>query len=556
MLEWPDATLYEGLREVADREADATALHFRGERTTYAELLADSEALARGLADLGVGAGDRVAVWLGNRPEWVTAQLAASYLGAAVVAVNTRYRTHELEYMLEDSGSSVLLTEESFLDNDYLEMLADVVPEVREASPDAFDPESVPSLEAVVGLSPHPDVPAVRGYDAVIDRGRGRGGGRDTEVTAANGTAPATDPEAPVTVFYTSGTTSDPKGCLQSSRSVLNHSYNVGSYLGLGPEDVALGVLPFCGVWGYNTMLSALSRGIPLVVETHFEPERTLGLVEGHGITYCNAQAVMFDRMRRAGSFDTERVATLRRGVTAFLTMGVDGEVFAELEAAFGFPFVQPYGISEGNSMVFVGDPQDPFEQRRRVGGPRTHPEAEVRVVDPGTGEELPAGEEGELCLRGYNVMNEYHDKPEQTAEAVDDDGWLHTGDLGVRDEAGYFYYRSRLDDALRVRGFLVTPRDIEVVLNEQPAVDQAQVVGAPHPRHGQVPVAFVVREGNGGGDLSAGTLRDSLADEVADYKVPEDVEFVDEFPRTEGPHGAKVRKGELRERVADRYQG
>jgi fatty-acyl-CoA synthase len=549
-MRWPDATLYEGLREVADRNPDATALHFRGERTTYAELLAESRALARGLADLGVGAGDRVAVWLGNRPEWVTTQLAVSRLGAAAVAVNTRYRTHELAYMLRDSGASVLVTEESFLGNDYLEMLAEVAPEVREDLPDEFDPGSVP-LEAVVGLSTDPDFPAVRGYGAVLDR--------DRELApSVDALDPTTDPEAPVTVFYTSGTTSDPKGCLQSSRSVLNHSYNVGSYLGLGSDDVALGVLPFCGVWGFNTMLSALSRGIPLVVETHFEPERTLDLIETHGVTYCNAQAVMFDRMRRTEAFDPERVATLRRGVTAFLTMGVDGEVLEELEAAFGFPLVQPYGISEGNSMVFVGDPDDPLEQRERVGGPPVHPDAEVRVVDPETGEGLPAGEEGELCLRGYNIMNGYHDKPEQTAAAVDDEGWLHTGDLGVRDEAGYFYYRSRLDDALRVRGFLVTPRDIEAALNGQPGVDQAQVVGASHPRHGQVPVAFVIRaDGSDGddGDLDAATLRESLAAEVADYKVPEDIEFVEEFPRTEGPHGAKVRKGELRERVADRYQ-
>ena len=546
-MEWPDATLYEGVREVADRNPDRTALYFRDERTTYAELLAESRALARGLAELGVGAGDRVAVWLGNRPEWVTTQLAASRLGAAAVAVNTRYRTHELEYMLRDSGASVLVTEESFLGNDYLEMLAEVTPEVREDPPDEFDPEGVP-LEAVVGLSTDPDFPAVRGYETVCDRDRER-------APPVDALDPTTDPEAPVTVFYTSGTTSDPKGCLQSSRSVLNHSYNVGTHLGLGPDDVALGVLPFCGVWGYNTMLSALSRAIPLVVQTHFEPERTLDLIEAHGVTYCNAQAVMFDRMRRAEAFDPKRVETLRRGVTAFLTMGVDGEVFAELEEAFGFPLVQPYGISEGNSMVFVGDPEDPLEQRERVGGPPVHPDAAVRVADPETGETLPAGEEGELCLRGYNVMNGYHDKPEQTAAAVDDEEWFHTGDLGVRDEVDYFYYRSRLDDALRVRGFLVTPRDIEAALNGQPGVEEAQVVGAPHPRHGQVPVAFVIR-GDDGESLSVATLRESLAAEVADYKVPEDVEFVEAFPRTEGPHGAKVQKGKLRERVADRYRG
>ncbi len=218
----------------------------------------------------------------------------------------------------------------------------------------------------------------------------------------------------------------------------------------------------------------------------------------------------------------------------------------------FGFPLVQPYGISEGNSMVFVGDPEDPLEQRKRVGGPPVHPDAAVRVVDPETGAAVPPGEEGELRLRGYNVMNGYHDKPGQTAAATDDEGWLHTGDLGVRDAAGYYYYRSRLDDALRVRGFLVTPRDIEAALNGQAGVDQAQVVGAAHPRHGQVPVAFVVRDDE---TLDAAALQDALAGEVADYKRPADIEFVAEFPRTEGPHGAKVRKGELRERVTDRYR-
>ena len=545
-MNWPDATLYEGLRAVADSQPEAPALLFRGEAWSYAALLAESRALARGLADLGIGAGDRVAIWLGNRPEWVATQLAVSRLGAAAVAVNTRYRTHELAYMLRDSACSALVTERSFLGNDYFGMLAEVAPEVREQDPQQFDPDSIPSLEAVVGLSPDPDYPAVRAYDEVLDSDHEL----PPSVEAVN---PTTDPDDPVAVFYTSGTTSDPKGCLQSSRSVLNHSYNVGTHLGLTEDDVALGVLPFCGVWGYNTMLSALARGLPLVVQTHFEPGRTLDAIADHGVTYCNAQAVMFDRMRRADGFAPERVTTLRRGVTAFLTMGYDEGAFRELENAFGFPLVQPYGISEGNSMVFVGDPEDPVERRKRVGGPPVHPEAEVRIAGPETGDALPAGEEGELCLRGYNVMNGYHDKPEQTAAAFDDEGWLHTGDLAVRDEDGYFYYRSRLDDALRVRGFLVTPRDIETALADQPAVEAAQVVGAPHPRHGQVPVAFVTRA-EGAGDVDAAALRAALADEVADYKVPEDVEFVDAFPRTEGPHGAKVQKGKLRERVADRY--
>lgn len=541
MLPWPDATIYEGIASVSDHDPDRTAIVFNGERRSYGTSLTESEALAHGLADLGVESGDRVAVWLGNRPSWVTAQLAASYLGAAVVAVNTRYRIHELEYMLEDSGCTVLITEGSFLGNDYLEMLADVVPEIRETDPPSFDPDSVPTLQAVVTLQDHPDYPAVREYDDILERGVGR-----------EDVPPVDDPEAPTAVFYTSGTTSDPKGCLQSNRSLLNHSHNVGTHLGVTDEDIALGVLPFCGVWGYNMFLSALTHGIPLVIQTHFDAGRTIQLIEEHEITYMSALATMLHRIKDHDAFAPERVATLERGATGFITTGYDEETFEALEKAFGFPLVQPYGLSEGNSQIFVGDPDDLQAQRKNVGGPTIHPQAHVRIADPETGETLAPGEKGEILLRGYNVMNEYHGKPGKTGEVFDDDGWLHTGDLGRRDEQGDVYYESRLDDALRVRGFLVTPRDIESVIDDHPQVEGSQVVGAPHPRHGQLPVAFVKRTDP---DLEEADLRAFLENDVADYKIPEDVEFVEAFPRTDGPHGPKIRKTALQNRVDDRYR-
>ncbi|MFC6766500.1 class I adenylate-forming enzyme family protein [Natrinema soli] len=541
MLERNDATVYQGIAAVADRYPDRTALVFEDDRTSYGELIAESEALAEALSELGVGAGDRIAVWLGNRPEWITAQLAASYLGAAVVAVNTRYRTHELEYMLDDSDCELLLTEESFLGNDYLEMLSEIVPEIRETDPESVAVESTGGLNHVIALEDHSDYPAARSYGDVVNRERN---GDDI--------SPAADPSAPATVFYTSGTTSDPKGCLQSNRSLLNHSYNVGEFFDISADDVALGVLPFCGIWGYNMFLSALAHGIPLVVQTHFDAERTIELIESHEVTYMSALATMLLRMRRHDAFEPERVASMECGAAGFITMGYDETVFEDLEDAFGFPLVQPYGLSEGNSQIFVGDPSDSIEQRKQVGGPPIHPELELRIADPETNETLPPGEEGEICLRGYNVMNEYHEKPEKTAAVVDGDGWFHTGDLGTRDGDGYFYYQSRIDDALRVRGFIVTPRDIETVIDDHPAVELSQVVGAPHPRHGQAPVAFVKRADP---DLDVAELRTFLEDRVADYKIPEDVEFVDEFPRSEGPHGEKIQKTELRDSVADRYQ-
>lgn len=539
MLEWPDATIYHGIEEVAGDRGDRTALVFEETAVTYDALLAESRAFASGLAELGVGPGDRVAVWLGNRPEWIVAQLAASYLGAAVVAVNTRYRTHELAYMLEDSGCSVLLTEESFLGYDYLEMLSEVVPEIEAETSGPLEPGEFPDLDHVLAVEGNGAYPAVRAYEAVTEAGR------DADLPA-----PDTDPESAACVFYTSGTTGDPKGCLQPDRSLLNHGHQVGVHIGVDERDTALGVLPFPGVWGHNVFSSVLAHGATLVVQSHFEPERTLRLIDEHEMTYVSAMATIFERIIDADSFDPDRVASVERGTVAFLNTGFDEDLFERIESTFGFPPVQPYGLSEANSQVFVGDPADPTARRERVGGPLIHPDIEATVVDPETGEPLGRGEAGELRVRGYNVMNGYLGRPAATDE-VFDDGWLSTGDLVTRDEEGYLYYQSRIDDALRVRGFLVAPRDIETVIDEQPGIELSQVVGAPHPRHGQVPVAFVKRSDP---DLTTDALQSALDGTLADYKIPEAVHFVDSFPRSEGPHGAKIRRDELRDRVSGRY--
>ena len=554
MLRWPDSTIYGAFAGLADEHPDDLAVVFEGRRWSYADLLERARETARALAARGVGEGDRVAVWLGNRPEWLAAQLGASMVGAAVVAVNTRYRAHELEHMLADSGCSILLTESRFLGRDYLDLLADAVPAVED--PDPFPTEAFPDLRGVVALEDRPGYPAVESYGSFLDAGA------DAPVELD----PAADPLSPAAVFYTSGTTGEPKGCLQSERSLLNHSYAVGEHFGLDGSDVSASLMPFCGIMGYNAFLSALTHGVPLVVLTHFDPERALDAVDEHGVTYASGTEAMFERMLDAEGFDPSRVESFRRGAV-FFSGGFDEDTFERIEAGFGFPVVQPYGLSEANSQVFVGDPADPQERRERVGGPLVHPEEEeARVVDPETGEAVEVGEAGELLLRGYNTMLGYHERPEATAEAFDDDvpaseasgeseerrssgRWLRTGDLAERDEEGYLYFRARLDDALRVRGFLLTPRDVERAVEAFEGVERAQVVGVPHERHGEVPVAFVTPADA----TDEATLLEFLEGRLADYKLPDAVHFLEEFPTTEGPNGVKVQKSELRERAMER---
>ncbi|MHB9287951.1 class I adenylate-forming enzyme family protein [Halobacteriales archaeon Cl-PHB] len=533
MLRWPDETLFGGIAAVAAESPEATALVTEDGTVSYADLLDRSRAVAAGLREAGVEADDTVALWLANRPEWITLQLGAAHLGAAVVAVNTRYRTHELEHLLSDADCRLLVTESGFADRDYLATVADLVPAIAESPPADLSSDRFPNLTAVVALSGDDRYSGVESFAAF--RGRPEAAGD-----------PATDPTAPACVFYTSGTTGDPKGCLQSHRSLLNHSYAVGDHLGVGTDDVALGALPFCGVMGYNAFMSALTHGIPLVLLPRFEPGPALSRIESHGVTYFSAIGEMYRRLVDHDAFAPDRVESLACGAVAFVN-GFDDATFDRIEDAVGFPLVQPYGLSEANSQVFVGDPDAPRSARKRVGGPLVHPvEEDAMVVDPETGERVADGEAGELYLRGYNVMNGYLGRPEATADTLDEDGWLHTGDLCVREADGAFVYRSRLDDALRIRGFLVSPADVETPLEARDDVDAAEVVGVDHPHHGQVPVAFV----QGAPDLDGDTIRAALVERIADYKVPERVVRVEAFPRTEGPHGAKVQKAKLRERA------
>lgn len=540
MPPWHDSTVYQALSAVADRGPERAAVVADGDKLTYRELVTRSQALAAGLDDLGIGAGDRVAVWLGNRPEWIEIQLAAAHLGASLVAVNTRYRSHELEYLLEDSGAVALVTEGSFLGNNYLKMIADLAPSLREADPVSFSASAFPALEHVVTLSDADDFPGARAYDEI-----------PLDVSPADAPDPTSDPTVSGCVFYTSGTTSDPKGCPQTNRALLNHPNAIGRHLDVTSDHVLLGALPFCGIWGHNVFMTALAHGSTLVIQSGYDPDETVELVERHRVTHTSMLASMYVDMIESSSFDEGTARTLRRGVITFVNIGLTRETFERIEDAVGVSLVQPYGLSEGGSQIFLGDPGASFDRRFRVGGPLVDPaHEEVGIFDPETGEPLPAGTVGEICLRGYNVVDEYLDKPAATEAAIDDDGWLHTGDLGAGDEADRFYYRSRMDDALRVQGFLVAPREIEQAVEAVDGVNRAQVVGAPHPTRGQVPVAFVKQSG----DLTADGLRGTLDGRIADYKLPERIVFLDRYPRTDGPHGKKIQKNELRERVADWY--
>ncbi len=537
-----DATLPQMLDGVAARFGDREAVVLRERRLTYADLHREVERLARGLLALGVAPGDTVALWLTNRPEWLVVQHACARIGAVVVALNTRYRAHELNYILRQSDATTLVCLDHALHVDFLEILDQVLPGLHAAEPDDLRSERFPELRRVICLSEDVYGGTLR-YRDVLEAGDDPAPG-----TLLRERERAVGPDDVFTLLYTSGTTSFPKGAMISHRNALPHGWASGERLGLTAEDRVLHTLPFSGTWGGLVVpLMTFTRGASLVLEEAFDPLETLHLIQAERITVWNAVDAMLTAVLDHPDLDKYDRASLRTGGVAMTGGGRHG-LFDEAVSRLPMPgAVQPYGMTEVNALALCPSPDDPLALRRHA-GVRPAAGLEVRVVDPASGADREHGEAGEVLLRGPLVTRGYYRKPEETAAAFDADGWFHTGDLAVQDGAGHTFFLGRLKETLRIGHFMVAPAEIEAFLMSHPAVAQAFVVGVPDPRLGEVAVAYVIcRESR---TLTGEELQAHCRGTLAGFKVPRHVFVVDDVPRTPGPHGDKVQKGKLREQA------
>jgi fatty-acyl-CoA synthase len=534
-----DATLASMLDDVARRHPARDALVFLERRLTYADVAHEVERCARGLLALGIEPGDKVALWLPNRPEWLLTQHAVARIGAVLVALNTRYRAHELDYVLRQSGATALLLQDHSGPVDFLERLDAVLPRLHERDPDWLGFERFPKLRHVVVLSDdvyggthrYADILAA-GDDSALE-------------TAVRERLSLVTSDRVFSLLYTSGTTAFPKGAMITHRNAVPHAFASGRRLGLSPRDRVLHTLPCSGTWGgLVAPLMTWSHGATLVLTDGFDASVALRLIETERITVWNAVDAMLTAVLDHPELPRHDRSTLRTGAVAMTGGGRDG-LFDEVVGRLGMTgAVQPYGMTEVNALALCPDPDDPLELRRRA-GVRPAEGIEARVADPGSGIDLSPGIAGELLLRGPQVTPGYYDKPEETRAAIDPDGWLHTGDLAVRDEAGHVFFLGRLKDTLRIGHQMVAPAEIEAFLVTHPEVGQAFVVGVPDPRLGEIPVAYVIpRPG------AAPTEADVVAHcqgRMASYKVPRHVFVVADVPRTPGPHGDKVQRAQIR---------
>ncbi|HYE90796.1 MAG TPA: AMP-binding protein, partial [Terriglobales bacterium] len=449
------------LDEAARRWPRGEAIVFGDERVTFADFRARADRLARGLAALGLGRGDKVAIWLPNRPLWFVLQQACARLGAVVVALNPRYRAHELSYILGQSGASALVLTDHLGAIDYFETLHDVLPELTHAAPGELEAAQLPALRHVIVDAEDP-YPGCHRLADVLDAA-------SDEVTL-----PAIGDDDLFTLLYTSGTTSFPKGAMISHRNCVPHGRHCGERLGLTPRDRVLSALPAPGTWGgLNVPLTTWSHGAALVLMDVWDPLRALQLIERERCTVWNAVDSMVLPLLEYPGLDRFDRSSLRTG--GFAATGGGEHGFHEaIRDRIGVPFgYQPYGMTEVNALALLHDLDEPFETRVTP-GIKTPPGIEARVAHPETGALCQTDEEGELQFRGALVTRGYYDKPEETAAAFTADGWFKSGDLGVRDGRGFVIFKGRLKETLRISHHMVAPGEIEAFLIAHSAVSQA----------------------------------------------------------------------------------
>jgi fatty-acyl-CoA synthase len=513
-----DATV----RAFGDREAlvDRSPGIGSARRWTYAELAADVDALALGLLEMGIATGDRVGIWAPNCAEWTLTQYATAKIGAILVNINPAYRTRELEFVLNQSGSVLLVAATRLKTSDYAGMIAEVRPRC-------------PQLKSVVLLgSPQ--------WQALLDAGRRLDRGALDAIEL--------DTDDPINIQYTSGTTGFPKGATLSHHNILNNGFFVGELCNYTEADRICIPVPFYHCFGMVMgNLAATSHGACMVIPAPaFDPVATLQAVQAERCTSLYGVPTMFIAELSAPDFADYDLSSLRTGIMAGSPCPV--EVMKQVIERMSMTEVGIcYGMTETSPVSTQTRADDSLDRRVSTVG-RVGPHLEVKVVDPETGRTVPRGTPGELCTRGYSVMLGYWEQPDKTAEAVDAAHWMHTGDLAVMDADGYLAITGRIKDVVIRGGENVYPREIEEFLYTHPDILDAQVIGVPDARYGEELMVWV-RLRAGAAELTAGSLREFCTGRLAHYKIPRYVHIVDEFPMTVT---GKVRKVEMRERATE----
>ncbi|ABA89204.2 acyl-CoA synthetase, AMP-forming [Syntrophotalea carbinolica DSM 2380] len=530
-------TMGQLLEHMAIKYPDNDALVYpdQGLRYSYKEFNAICDGVAKGLLAMGVGKGDHIAIWATNVPQWVILQFASAKIGAILVTVNTNYKAVELEYVLKQSDTTTLFLVSGFKDTDYVETLYSVVPELRNAEPGQLQSERLPFLKNVVFLGERDYAGMRRWHDLEVL-------GEGVENDQLSAVQKLLDEHQVINMQYTSGTTGFPKGVMLTHHNVINNGFNIGECMRFTEKDRLCIPVPFFHCFGCVLgVMACVTHGSTMVPVETFSAEAVLRTVQTERCTALHGVPTMFIAELDHPAFDRYDLSSLRTGIMAGSPCPTEvmKRVIREM---YMTEITIAYGQTESSPVITQTRTDDPVELRVATVG-RALPDVEVKIADIETGQRLPPGRQGELCTRGYLVMKGYYKMPDETARVIDEDGWLHTGDLAVMDENGYCKITGRIKNMIIRGGENIYPREIEEFLYTHSKVADVQVYGVPDVKYGeQVMAAIKLKENT---SATSEEIQDFCRGRIANYKVPRYIKFVDEFPMTAS---GKIQKFKLRE--------
>lgn len=535
-------TIGEAFDEAVERWGDREALRVCHQdiRWTYRELATAVESLAAGLIELGLQPGDRIGIWSPNNAEWVATQFATAKAGLILVNINPAYRLSELEYSLNKVGCKALITARQFKSSDYVRMINDLAPELEHAEPGKLRAKRLPDLRCVIVISEE-DVPGCFRFSGIASVNP------EETAIALESRALAMQPDDAINIQFTSGTTGSPKGATLTHFNVLNNAYFVGQAMRLTENDRLCIPVPLYHCFGMvMSVLTCITHGATMVFPGEaFDPGSVLKAVSDERCTALHGVPTMFIAELEHPDFDQFDLSSLRTGVMAGAACPI--EVMKRVVDDMGMSQVTIcYGMTETSPVSFQSHVDDPIDKRVSTVG-RIHPHVQVKVIDE-DGRAVPRGQKGELCTRGYCIMLGYWGDPERSGEAIDSAGWMHTGDLAIIDDEGFCNIVGRVTDMIVRGGENVYPREIEEFLFTHPKIQETAVFGIPDDRFGEQVAAWVkLKEGE---SCTADELKMFCQEQIAHYKIPHLIEFVDEFPMTVT---GKIQKFVMRKDVIDR---
>lgn len=531
-----DKTLADWLEYWAEKTPDKEYIVYsdRDLRFSWKKFNERVDNMAKGLIAIGVGRGSNVGIWAQNVPDWLTFLYATAKIGAVAVTVNTNYRSEELQYLLKNSDMHTLCMTDGVPGSNYTDIIYNLLPELKLVQRGKMRSERFPKLKNVIYIG-HEKYRGMYNTAEILLLGNNQ---PDNEFKRLRSLTSCHDV---VNMQYTSGTTGFPKGVMLSHHNIANNGYLTGLHMNFSSDDRCCICVPLFHCFGVVlATMCCLTHGSTQVMVERFDPLVTLASVHKERCTVLHGVPTMFIAQLNHPMFDMFDVSSLRTGIMAGALC--PEELMKEVNEKMYMNLTSVYGMTETSPGMTQTRVDDPFEVRVSTVG-REYAFTEVKVIDPVTGEECPPGVAGEICCRGYNVMKGYYNNHEATAEVIDQNGFMHSGDLGIKDENGNYRITGRIKDIIIRGGENISPKEVEDFLYKMPGIQDVQVVGVASERYGEDVGAFIVlKEGY---EMSSEDVRDYCKDKIARYKVPRYLFFVEQFPMT---GSGKIQKFRLRE--------